>query len=132
MAAGALFAFNVDCAWQSRSTGATMWTTKRTILMALMAVLIVLAIQGLRVMVRRASGQELAPAERTALINSTRQSCERDPSVARIAKEEVLKYCDCYAQEVAKLITKNDLSKTSITPDLQRKIEIAGTECLPR
>jgi hypothetical protein len=34
-------------------------------------------------------------------------------------------------EQIAREITKNDLDKTSITPDLQRKIETAATACRP-
>jgi hypothetical protein len=95
------------------------------------AVAIILASQAIPIMVPHAYGQEVAPAERAALINSTKKSCEIDRSIAHMGKTIVSKYCDCFALELARAITKQELRITRVTPDLKLKIERASAACRP-
>lgn len=109
-----------------------MLNTRNTIYMSvIIAVAIILASQAIRIMVRHAYGQELTPAERTALINSTKQSCEIDRSIAHMDKTIVSKYCDCFALGLARALTKQELRTTRVTPDLKLKIERASAACRP-
>ena len=78
----------------------------------------------------RAYGQELAPTERTWLINSTKQSCERNQS-GKLPKDVVPKYCECYAVAMSKEINRQELLSTRISPELQRKMDRASIACTP-
>ncbi len=97
---------------------------------AWITIVVIIASQATAVLSRSAHGQELAPAERTWLINSTKQSCERS-QLGKLPKEVIPKYCDCYALSISNGMTRQELLLTRVSPELQRKMERASAACQP-
>jgi hypothetical protein len=111
---------------KSKVAGPRYWVRYR----AWIAIVIFIASQEMAVFSRSAHGQELAPAERTWLINSTKQSCERS-QLGKLPKEVIPKYCDCYAVSISKEMTRQELMVARVSPELQRKMERASAACQP-
>jgi hypothetical protein len=76
-----------------------------------------------------ARAQEITAAERIELMASARASCESN-YVGQLTTSGVQKFCDCVAKRITEQRRDEGLP-SRLAPELQKRMEAAGAECLP-